>query len=242
MLNITEGIILKSFPLGEADLIVTIFTLDFGLIRVFAKSPRKTKSRFGSSLEPFSYDKISFFGKDDTHLPRLTQADIINTFQGLRDNFQVFMKSIEILEVTLNLQPERMPTKELFYILLDALRKLDSEFNGERWRLFYKIKLLKYCGLAPQLSGCAICNSFSSTFYIHEGGVICEDCVKGYPRKISLSQGAINLYITILKWNWDNLYKIKPSDVLNHELNNMIDKHIEYRSEKSIKTKQFNHN
>ncbi|MBF0473892.1 MAG: DNA repair protein RecO, partial [Nitrospirae bacterium] len=234
--------ILKSFPLGEADLIVTIYTLDYGLVRVFAKSPRKTKSRFGSSLEPFSYNKITFLGNEDNHLPRLIQADIIYPFQSLRDNLKCYIKSTEILEVTLNLQPERLIVKELFYILLDTLKKLDSECNTNRWNLFYKIKLLKYSGLAPELSGCVICNCAGRTFYIHEGAVICEDCfIKGdYPRKISLSQGAINLYITILKWNWDNLHRIKPSDILNSELNNMIDRHIEYRSERNLKTKWFN--
>ena len=48
MLRRTEGIVLRTFPFGEADLIVTFLTADFGLIKVFAKSPRKIKSRFGS--------------------------------------------------------------------------------------------------------------------------------------------------------------------------------------------------
>lgn len=237
MRNITEGIILKSFPLGEADLIITIFTLDFGLIKVFAKGPRKTFSRYGSSLEPFSYNKISFFGRDDSNLPRLTQADIIYSFQGLRDNLHNYMKSTEILEVTLNLQPERVNNKELFYILLDTLKRVDIESDLDKWILFYKIKLLKYSGLAPELSGCVICKSTAKSFYIHEGAVICPGCIKGNPRKIFLSQGSINLYMTILRWNWDNLNRIKPSIILNQELNNMIDRHIEYRSEKTIKTK-----
>ena len=50
MLHRTEGIVLKNFPYGEADLFVTYLTPDMGIIKTFAKSPRKTKSRFGSSL------------------------------------------------------------------------------------------------------------------------------------------------------------------------------------------------
>ena len=77
MLHRTEGIVLKGAPYGEADLIVAFLTLDFGLMSAFAKSPRKTKSRFGSSLEPLTHSKIAFWGKEDSKLPRLTQADII---------------------------------------------------------------------------------------------------------------------------------------------------------------------
>jgi DNA repair protein RecO (recombination protein O) len=47
MLHRTEGIVLKTTPFGEADLIVTYLTRDCGILKTFAKSPRKIKSRFG---------------------------------------------------------------------------------------------------------------------------------------------------------------------------------------------------
>ena len=81
MLQRTEGIVLRTFPFGEADLIVTYLTPDFGLIKLFAKSPRKFKSRFGSSLEPLTHSKISFWGKEDAPLPKLTQSDIMQPFR-----------------------------------------------------------------------------------------------------------------------------------------------------------------
>jgi len=63
MLKRTEGIVLKTNPFGEADLIVTCLSKDYGILKTFAKSPRKIKSRFGSSLEPLTHSKISFWGK-----------------------------------------------------------------------------------------------------------------------------------------------------------------------------------
>ena len=65
MLKRTEGIVLRTFPFGEADLIVTHLTPDLGIIKSFAKSSRKTRSRFGSSLEPLTRSRISLFGKED---------------------------------------------------------------------------------------------------------------------------------------------------------------------------------
>ena len=58
MLQRTEGIVLKTNPFGEADLIVTYLTRDYGILKTFAKSPRKIKSRFGSSLEPLTYSIV----------------------------------------------------------------------------------------------------------------------------------------------------------------------------------------
>jgi len=107
MLRRTEGIVLRTFPFGEADLIVTFLTFDFGLIKVFAKSPRKIKSRFGSSLEPLTCSRVSFWGKEDADLPRLTQSDILHSFQMIRNNLHVFLKVSEIIELTITLVPEK---------------------------------------------------------------------------------------------------------------------------------------
>jgi DNA repair protein RecO (recombination protein O) len=99
MLRRTEGIVLRTFPFGEADLIVTYLTPEFGILKLFAKSPRKIKSRFGSSLEPLTCSKISFWGKEDAALPKLTQSDIIHPFHSIRNNLHCFLKVSEILEL-----------------------------------------------------------------------------------------------------------------------------------------------
>ncbi|MBF0563726.1 MAG: DNA repair protein RecO [Nitrospirae bacterium] len=126
MLRRTEGIVVKSFPYGDADLIVSFFTLDFGMLKVFAKSPRKIKSRFGSSLEPFSRDTVSFLGKEHASLPRLTQADIVYSFQGLREDFGTFVRATELLEITAGLIPEMEPHRELYAMLLDTMRQFEN--------------------------------------------------------------------------------------------------------------------
>src|SRR4030042_2109208 len=107
MLKRTEGIVLRTIPFGEADLIVTYLTPDFGIIKLFAKSPRKIKSRFGSSLEPLTESRMSFLGKEDAALPRLTQSDIVHPFRLLRDNLRCFLMLSEIIELTISFIPER---------------------------------------------------------------------------------------------------------------------------------------
>ncbi|MEW6419371.1 MAG: DNA repair protein RecO [Nitrospirota bacterium] len=131
MLHRTEGIVLRTFPFGEADLIVTYLTPDLGRLKLFAKSPRKIKSRFGSSLEPLTHSRISFWGKEDANLPRLTQSDIIRPFQSLRDNLHCFLKVQEIIELTLSFLPERDINKKAYYLLLKTLH--DIENNSLRY-------------------------------------------------------------------------------------------------------------
>src|SRR5512135_675860 len=130
MLKRTEGIVLKTFPFGDADLIVTYLTLNFGIIKLFAKSPRKIKSRFGSSLEPLTRARISFWGKEDAALPRLTQSDIIHPFQALRDDLNCFLRLLEIVELTINFIPERDINSKAYLLLSDTLRDVESNLLG----------------------------------------------------------------------------------------------------------------
>ncbi len=258
MLYRTEGIILKSFPYGESDLIVTILTSERGVTNAFAKSPRKIKSRFGSALEPFSYDRISLWGREDKELPRLTQADIIHPFQVLRNNINIFMKVLELIEITLNLIPVREPNREVFFLLLDTMKKLENEGISNRRYLFYKIRLLGLAGLSPRLKGCSRCERRSNSFYLHEGTIICEDCTgtlgvqvaeggKSYhgsgkytfKSRISISQGALNLYEKIRTWEWSKLNRIVPSQNLIDELEEVINLHVQYRTDRGVKTRDF---
>ena len=126
MLHRTEGIVLRTIPFGDADLIVSFLTPDLGLLKTFAKSPLKTKSRFGSSLEPLTHSRIAFWGKEDTTLPRLTQSDIIHSFQSMRDTLNCFIKVSEIIELTLQFIPEREANTKVYALFLHTLHNIEN--------------------------------------------------------------------------------------------------------------------
>ncbi len=205
MLKRTEGIVLRTFPFGEADLIVTYITPDFGILKLFAKSPRKIKSRFGSSLEPLTNSRISFWGKEDASLPRLTQSDIIHPFQALRGSLNCFLKISGIVELTLSFMPERDMNSKVFSLLLDTLRVLENDFiespessvkiptsgkttAGSRGKNaflhadlllnHYKVKFLDLVGFAPKLDVCGRCARKGFRFYISQGSLLCESCAR----------------------------------------------------------------
>ena len=152
MLQRTEGIVLKNSPFGEADLIVTYLTRDWGIVRTFAKSPRKVKSRFGSSLEPLTWSKISFWGKEDAALPRLTQADILHPFDSLRSTLQCFLRVTELVELTLNFIPERDASRKAYSLFINTLRAMENGSDTPLLSLYYKVKLLEASGYLPRLA------------------------------------------------------------------------------------------
>ncbi len=239
MLQRTEGIVLKTSPFGEADLIVTFLTRDYGILKTFAKSPRKIKSRFGSSLEPLTYSKISFWGKEDASLPRLTQSDIINSFHSIRSALECFLKVSEIIELTLNFIPEREVCKKVYSLVLNTLHAIEDDCNTGLLIIYYKLKLLEAVGYLPKLKDCGRCGKEGDAFYISHGTVLCENCSKGSGSSFRISTGTINLYLNLLNWSPANIRRIKPTEVLILELSTLINEHIKYITEKDLRSKRF---
>lgn len=239
MLRRTEGIVLKSAPLGEADLIVTFLTRDFGIVRTFAKSPRKIKSRFGSSLEPLTFSRISFWGKEDAALPRLTQCDILHSFQSVRGALTPFLKASEIVELTLNFIPEREASKNICSLLLDVLHTLESRPDPDLTTLYYKVKLLESSGYLPRLNGCGRCGKKGEHFFLAHGTVLCEDCSRAEERRLRVSPATVRFYETLLGWDLSKISRIRPSEGLYSDLSRLIDVHVRYVSERKLKTRGF---
>jgi DNA repair protein RecO (recombination protein O) len=241
VLRSSEGIVLKTFPYGEADLIVTYLSRDYGLIKAFAKSPRKIKSRFGSSLEPLTYSRISLRGKEDAALPRLTQSDIIKPHQVLRESYSCFMKLLGMLELTLHFMPEAEPNPGVFRLLLQVLDMMEGECT-DLSALLYKIRMLGLAGYSPRLKGCARCGKAGRKFYVSHGSIICEDCIGDLSEEERrgarpLSHGSIKLYETLLTWDISKLSRVKASPGMIKELAGMLDSHVEYTLSRQLRVR-----
>lgn len=259
MLCRTEGIVLKTTPFGEADLIVLFLTPDFGPLKTFAKSPLKTRSRFGSSLEPLTHSRITFLGKEGATLPRLTQSDIIHPFHLIRSEMNYFISVSEIIELTLRFLMEREINKKIYKLFLETLRNIENNISesintyqhnikGKGYNLktrldlnvvHYKIKLLRRSGYAPKLDLCGKCDKEADWFFVSQGSVFCKNCSQKMDSPFIISKGATRLYYNLLTWDITKINRIIPSDRLLSELSNIIDAHIEYIVSKKINSREF---
>ena len=252
MLYRTEGIVLKTIPFGEADLIVSFLTHDYGLLKTFAKSPLKTKSRFGSSLEPLTHSQIAFWGKEGASLPRLTQSDIIHSFQPIRDNMSCFLRISEIIELTFQFLLEREASRKLYALLLQTLLNIENNLpESPLWKrgtegglkdlsvVHYKVKLLKHLGYAPALDACGKCGKDGDCFFASQGSILCKDCSVGMDTPVKISKGVAKLYSNLLTWDIRKIKRIQPSNMLLSELSEIMDAHIEYIIAKTLNSKDF---
>ena len=170
-----EGIVLKTIKLGEADRIVTVFTRSHGKVRAVAKGVRKTKSRFGARLEPFTQvDLMIYKGRN---LDTITSADILRSFDEVRTDYRCLTSAAALVEVVEKMTEEREQAFSTYALLLAGLQALGTGPCDSIVPAFL-IKLLSISGYHPQLTVCAGCGTDVGLggFSPASGGAVCESC------------------------------------------------------------------
>lgn len=175
----SEGVVLRSLRYGEADRILHLYTPMRGRIGAIAKGVRRTRSRFGGRLEPFSHVDLQLHeGRSD--LLTITGADTIQAHAGLRDDAAALDAAARACDAVARMFESGDPHPEVFHLLCNELALLEDDPRRATLanQLAFRLKLLVAAGLAPQLSACASCGEREHLvgFSGAAGGVVCEAC------------------------------------------------------------------
>src|SRR5436853_1114714 len=95
----SDSIILRTYPLGEADRIVAFFTRDRGKMRGVANGARKMKNRFGATLEPLAHSRIMFFERENRELVRIQSAELLDSPMKLFQDYDRAVFAAHIIEL-----------------------------------------------------------------------------------------------------------------------------------------------
>jgi DNA repair protein RecO (recombination protein O) len=167
---------------GEADRILHVYTPDRGRIGAIAKGVRRSRSRFGGRLEPFSHVALVLHeGRSD--LLTVTGADTIRSHAGLREAAPALDAASRACDAAGRLFETTEPHPEVFHLLLNELALLEADAANATHanQLAFRLKLLLAAGLAPHLSACASCGERDHlvAFSGAAGGVVCTACEAG---------------------------------------------------------------
>ncbi len=176
-----NAVVLRSWKLGESDRIVSMMTQSNGKIRCVAKGVRKTRSKFGSRVEPTNHLQVQLYrGKGD--LDTLTQVESIDRFPILRQDLELFARASAMLEAVEVVSQEREPNEPLYTMLARALHTVSSSESHLVVAGFF-LKLLAQEGFSPSVDVCVLCGSTTDLthFSIVDGGTTCGSCRNGFP-------------------------------------------------------------
>ncbi len=179
-----EAVVLRTFPLGEADRIVILLTKKHGKVRAVAKGVRRLKSRFGGRLEPLMrVDVLLAQGKS---LDVVSQAVSVAAYAGeicadytLYEYASVMLEVVDALvsnEYTDEYVREFQDTQGQYNLLIAALSSLAKRKHApDAIGLSYVLRAMSLAGWSPRLTTCVVCGKTEGLCYISPaaGGVMC---------------------------------------------------------------------
>lgn len=227
-----QGIVLRSYPFGEADRVVVLLSPNRGKIRTVAKGVRKTKSRFGGRLETFCHvDLVLYEGRN---LDTITSASLIEAFQGLRVDLDRVVAAGTLVEVVDAVAGENESELRLFLLLQRGLRALDAGPAHPDFVTSFLLKAVATIGMAPALDHCAGCGTVDDLrlFSFAAGGVLCPRCrVSG---AYSLREGLTGYLAAVAA---ADLGDLPPVDgVFSGEARGVARRFVEYHLERRLES------
>lgn len=174
-----DGVVLRVQKLGEADRIITLLTRRHGRVRAVAKGVRRTRSKFGARLEPFSHVDCQLYA--GRSLDIVNQAEAVRNYGAeLAADYPRYTAGTAILETAERLTAEEQePSLRLFLLVIGALRALVEAEHDPRLVLdAFLLRAMAVAGWEPALADCAKCGAPGPhpAFSIPAGGVVCPGC------------------------------------------------------------------
>jgi len=189
-----NGVVLRTYRLGEADRIIVFLTQGRGKVRAVAKGVRRTKSKFGARLEPTSHLKLQLY-ETRGDLDIVTQVETLDVFRRIRDDLDRLTRCTALLEAADQFTIEGEPNAPLYRMLVGAISTIESNDHPLIVPAFL-LKAMTMEGFRPELDSCIECQTTEDlvAFDPADGGVLCLSCRRGLP----LSAEALSLARMVL--------------------------------------------
>ena len=158
----TPAIVLKSRKWGDADRIVTFFTLKHGKIRGVARGARRMKSRFGGTLEPFIHCDLVLYEKPGDTLYRVSQTDVRQAFHPLRNSLETISGAARLANLAGAVTADGDAVPRVFHTLLEGFRAIQGSEDPGLTTALYELEILRFAGYLPHLDRCNVCQGRAS--------------------------------------------------------------------------------
>jgi DNA repair protein RecO (recombination protein O) len=240
----SEAIVLRTFPLGEGDRLVSFLDRQAGRVRGVARGARLPKSRFGSTLEVLAYIRIWYFERETRELVRINQCELIESFMDVQRDYSSSVALALISEITDSVLGEREAADAQFRLILLTARAIRVHGPSQVVLAYFCLWTARLGGWLGSLDRCSRCGrAMNLETAFHSSGpaeLYCADCREDWTK--SISKEALSVGRTALCGTLDRLLKESPAagptkEILSYALD-ILEHHIEKKlvSRKTFET------
>jgi DNA repair protein RecO (recombination protein O) len=191
----TPAVVLFATQFGEGHKLVRLYTETMGRIEATAFGARKTRSRFGSRLEPFTVTTLLLYHKDESNPFTIRESDVIHSNSAIGEDLNKFIIASAIIETIVRYVDRAHRDPELYSLLSEALCILsDLPASKGRYLLsIYDVQFLNIMGYRPDTASCRNCGRELNRREVYSDSVsgfpLCRHC--GSVKSVALSEGAV---------------------------------------------------
>jgi DNA repair protein RecO (recombination protein O) len=174
----SEAIVLRTYPLRESDLLVTLFTRLEGKVRGVARAAKKSKRRFGGALEPLTVVKLYYEDRERQELVRLDSCEVLESPLASSVSYPRAVALGHVAELLDELLPDREANDAIFRLTISVLATL-REQNVWLPITYFELWMTRLVGFLPELSECMACgralNGNRAYFHALADGLMCAE-------------------------------------------------------------------
>ena len=174
----SEAIVLRSYPLHEADLLVTFFTRAEGKVKGVAKSAKRSRKRFGGALEPLTAVRVYYDDREGKELARIDSCDVVESPLSTTVDYPRAVALGHIAELLDELLPDREANDAIFRLTWAVLQNLRA---GAIWLplTYFDLWMVRLVGFLPDLNECVVCGGSldgdRAFYHALADGLMCPD-------------------------------------------------------------------
>ncbi|MGH9592821.1 MAG: DNA repair protein RecO [Bryobacteraceae bacterium] len=235
----SEAIVLRSYPLGEGDRLVSFLSRTSGRLRGVARGARRPKSHFGSTLELLSHIRIWYYELETRDLVRITQSEMMESFLAAQQDYTVATGLALVSEVTEAVLPEHEAADPVFRLVLLTARNIHSGAGMWLPLAYFALWTVRLAGWLPSLETCQQCGrEFGSSGAVEllTGELVCAIC-RGGGRPISGQ--ALTMGRRVLAEKLDALRQSDPGEQEVKKLLELALDIVERQTERKLTTRKL---
>ncbi len=236
-----EAITLSHTPLGEADLLVTMYTRDQGKVRAVGKGARRSTSKLVGHLEPLTVVKMSMARGRTMDI--ISQAEVVESFATLKKNLTAITKGQYLAELVDGFGAEASANPDLYQLMIETLRAVEADPASDMPLRFFELHLLQVSGLMPELYHCVECRNElepdSHRFSPNVGGTLCLGCSPDDAHLRPLSLRALKVLRLFDRSSIAEAGKLAIDTSLAEELKSLLSTTVSYWLGKEIRSNSF---
>ncbi|MBP8251788.1 MAG: DNA repair protein RecO [Herpetosiphon sp.] len=240
----TEAIILRRSEVGEADRLLTIYTPNYGKLRVAARGVRKITSKLAGHLELFIHTKLQL--AKGRNVDVVTESRVVQPFRHVREDLDRISVAYYFCELLDQMTPDSSESPALFRLVRDCLAALDAIDDQQRRDVlmrYFELHILTLSGYRPHLFHCAVCEQElaqdAERYSPYTGGVICPNCTPSEPHALPMTFNSFKVLRYLARAPLDDVLNLAPHATTLRETAFLLKASLRQILERELKSVTF---